>query len=276
MTGRVTLFPRLFGGGWGCDFELKIIDLTTIVGDFSFALQCDDLDIKVAGTSIFSIKASSYGKLTGAGEGKGGPSMQVANKMDILTTVAAIAGSNPLGMMKTAKRVAEAVTAAISTNDPAVSDVDKALAIAFGDNSFLAQFDASVMILGIKLDVSFFMGPPQNSQGGYKLMAAADFELPGVGTAQVLLDMALPSATSPMYLTFEGSVDPTGIAKFQTDIIKMIEDQVDVLIEIFVPEGPLRDLAKDGNQAFFDLIEKTFVIKKFALKYDFEASDAGE
>ena len=111
MSGRVTLFP---GSNleWGCDFENKIGDLSTIVGDFSFALQCDPLDVKVGGASIFKIEASTNGKVKDKGTG---PSMQIANKMDIITTMAAASGANPVAMMKTAKRVAQAAGKVIST-----------------------------------------------------------------------------------------------------------------------------------------------------------------
>ena len=61
MFGRVTLFPGSHFE-WGCDYEMKIGDLSTIIGDFSFALQCDPLEMKVAGVSIFKIQASTYGK----------------------------------------------------------------------------------------------------------------------------------------------------------------------------------------------------------------------
>ena len=61
MSGHVTLFPGSHLE-WGCDLEYKIGDLSTIVGDFSFALQCDPLDVKVGGASIFKIEASSHGK----------------------------------------------------------------------------------------------------------------------------------------------------------------------------------------------------------------------
>ena len=60
MQGRVTLFPGSHLE-WGCDLEYKVGDLSTIIGDFSFALQCDPLDVKVGDASVFKIEASSHG-----------------------------------------------------------------------------------------------------------------------------------------------------------------------------------------------------------------------
>ena len=200
-----------------------------------------------------------------------GPSMQIANKMDIITTMAASTGTNPIAMLKTAKRVAKAtgkvISSAASGGMTPAKAAEHAADVAFGTNTFLAHFDAKVTILNsISMDVSFFMTPD-------KMKAEADLKLGNLATAELLVDIALPNPSkgkNDMHVKFAGSVKD--ISRVKRELLRLIGKAKTEMIKVVFPDPAIAKALSQPVDKLLGEIMESFAIHKLAVAYDSDTS----
>ena len=106
------------------------------------------------------------------------------------------------------------------------------------------------------------------------MKAAADLKLGNLATAEVLVDIALPSpsqGTNDMHVKFTGSI--MGIDEVQAELHRMISKaQADFIKQVFGDSVLSEALSDSVDKLLSDLL-KSFAVQKLAVAYDSNTSD---